>query len=780
MSMSVQWRIVVDSVTRPHKTINFDRKLKLESPTEFTATVKYDAENPIDFFDAVIIQRNYSGAGWVTEWKGFIESIELAWSEDGRVWNIGGRDINVILWKKYSEDFSNMQEGTLGFFGQVNINELLKFLLRTPKSDDVYDFPNNKEGWGIDSSRILEVSADRNDGYGDPEYTILRRKGLGWRNSGDPYSLETVVIGSVICGTVEKEACSGKPKWSTHGDSPYLDNDDDTDYIYSGTEYAEAQFHFNNMVAADATGINWVYLTIVWKPDVTWWWWIQAECKVYVSWDGGTSWGYVGNFGGRNNPSTSNPWRHYSYDVTNYFNDVSKLKSNNACVKVVNASGSLTTFITQAELDITYVKGGTQEKYEGFGLSFGEKLNITGIYVESRADNESYPRNYKIVSYDSTVHGFDEDWDHGPKSCWFRLSNSGYTSPVPSDIGKMVKKNGVNFGTLLWYDNDYEGQKYWWTDNSDSSCLTIGEGDSMTVNCGIGSATATGWAVMSSGPFWGGHMYLTGDQSEYLVHEQYQNENAYFYWDYTTITGNPVSDFICKWGFEFTHCDEHTHALNMCIMTNNLENLKTMYDTSGHYYVGVVMKNDGSKKVRIESKDSSGMHYSDWSDSLSDSTDYYCKFTRVGTTCTLRIYTDKALTDDTLFYEGSTTNNTSTFQYRMASVTWMDLGYPSTPDFSESFESLLWADDFTRTGGTGEVERLTDGAPDGTYMIRFILDETEDFYLEKEFTASELNQAMIDFWTKLPSPDSEAINTNLAVDTWSFVHSDWTHVDTEP
>lgn len=769
MTMTATWTIEVGGVSRPYKTFNFARKVKMDAPTEFTATVKYDSGNPVDFFDLVNIKRNGT-----VEWKGFVESIETSWDEQARYWIIGGRDITVILWKKYSEDFSNFHEGTEGFFGSVNINELLKFLLRTPKSDDVYNYPNNKSGWGIDISKILEVTADRNDGYGDPEYTILRRRGLGWRNSGDPYAGSEMLVGSVVCGT-GGGACDSKPQWTPHGSTPYLDDDDDTNYISAGTALAEAQFKFANFSPVDGTGVTWVYLTISWKPDTTWWWWIQAKTRIYVSWDGGTTWGFVGDFGGRNSPVGSNPWRHYSWNVSNYFNEISKLKSDNARLKLVNASGSLGMNITQAKLDVTYVKGGDQEKYERFGLSFGEKLPITGIYFESRADNESYPRNYKVSTLNDEVTGFkrdETDWDYGPLTLWFRLKAAGYVNCVPSDIGKMVKKNGGNFGILLDYDNT---NRYWYTDNYSGE---TSDGDTMTINCGTGAGEADGWWTKNyAPPCWGTNLYLTGSQWEFLTNKQYQNAICYYYWDYD-ISGSPISDWNHKFGIEIGHTDPHDYAFIAYCMTNNLEDYKTMID-SNHHRVAVRIRNDGTNsKLRLETYDSAGLHYSAWSNALNTggAVHYYLNVRRVGTNVYLWVYTDKAMSDENLWYSsGAVQCNTSTFQYRMAVVSYNGLEFTS-PVFTHSFENAGWAADFTRTGGSGTAARdnVVAGIPDGSYALKIDLDQGEDYYVEKEFAEGVMNQAMVDLYVRLPSPDNEAVNNTYYPDAWVAVNNDWT------
>jgi len=380
------WTIEVGGTARPYKSIDFERRLKRKSPTKFRALIQY--YSGIDYFDLVQIKRDGT-----VEWKGFVETIKIEWDEDGRYLNINGRDTTVILWKKYIENFSNMHEDTAGFFGQVEANELVKFLLRTPKSDSVNDFPNNKEGWGIDNSKI-SCSATRTS-VGDPNWTILRRRGFGWRNTGVPYNPTSLDVDGII-----------SIAWSVAGAYPYLDAEDDANYIYSNTVDQEGIFTFSN-IDINATNINETTLYVAWKPDRTWFPWDSTNCEVWISPDSGTTWIYIATFGGRSSPWYSNPWRRWSWDVSQYLDTVSKI--NVARVKFINKSSALTTYITHAYLGVSYQTGGDQNVEDKFDITFPSET-IMGVYIESRMDNDSYPRNYKIVTVDEEKEDFDTDY----------------------------------------------------------------------------------------------------------------------------------------------------------------------------------------------------------------------------------------------------------------------------------------------------------------------------------------------------------------------------------
>jgi len=385
------WTIEVGGVARNYRRIKFQRKLETNKPAIFEATIKFDAG--VAYWDLVEIKRDGT-----PEFKGFVEIIDIRWDEVGRYLYISGRDTKVILWKKYSDNFSNMHEDTKGFFGRVKAQDLITFLLRTPKSDfDPDAYPNNKEGWGMDVSRLHDFTAVRTS-VGDPNYTKLRRRGYGWRNSGNPFASEVDVVDAEI----------SRSNWTANGAAPYLDDEDSVNFIESNTADGTAIYSFEDLPAT-ATSVERVHMTVVWRPDQTWWFWINSECDVYISDDAGTTWYYVGAFGGRESPIKPNPWRHFTFDISSRINTVAKV--DDCRVKFVNKSTSLTTNITQAYLSVGYTASGTQEVYDRFDIPF-ETETIAGIYVESRMDDESYPRDYEIVTVANTkddLSGYTEE-----------------------------------------------------------------------------------------------------------------------------------------------------------------------------------------------------------------------------------------------------------------------------------------------------------------------------------------------------------------------------------
>ena len=380
----------IGGISRKYNKIpQYERQLKTDNPTTISLTVEYDDDNLIDFWDVIEIKKN-----GVSEWKGFVEGIKITWDEDGIYYALTGRDSSLILWKKFNENFVNMHEGTNGFFGQVNATELVRFLLRCPKSDPVNTYPNNKSGWGIDASRILSVQAFYADltkkSYGDPEWTFLRKRGLGWKNNGE---LSNVDLDTNAIGTVQ---------WETHGSSPYLSDEDDINYIKShGILDEYATFRLDNLTN-DATTLKDVKLVVAWRPDDSWWNWIKSDCYVYLSKDGGTEWTFIGNFQGKGAVFWTEEWWHYVFPIPlTFFSSLDDLRNDNLWVKFVNKSTSLATNITKVHLSVIYEEHGTQAIGDEIDIVF-ETDTITGLYMESRADEQSYPRNYGIVKVTDT------------------------------------------------------------------------------------------------------------------------------------------------------------------------------------------------------------------------------------------------------------------------------------------------------------------------------------------------------------------------------------------
>jgi hypothetical protein len=406
----------------------------MDASPEFTAQIEY--ADDVNYNDAVDIKRDGT-----TEWKGFVEDIDIVWDAEGRYLNLGGRDTSYLLWRKYTENFTDMAEDTEGFFGSVNSSELIEFLLRCPCSDlptdgDGIEFANNKQGWGIDVSRIRNVEAYQTS-YGDINWAFLRKRGLGWRNVGDPYATVVKTVDGVISCT-----------WDTVGTTPYIEDttgaDWDTNYIKSHTGVNDtAEFSFTNFSAENPRGINDCRVVVVWKPDQTWWSWIHSNCEIQIWVASQSAWLTIGRFGGKGATWwATNPWRTAEFDLRYVLTTVADI--NAAKVKFIELSGDLSTYIANAHLSISYVAGGSVSVNDWVEVSFEEE-DIVGVYIESRMDDDSYPKNYKISTRTTqeTFADFDETdpnthivLSDGDKQCDF----DSYTN----ESAWLVKDYGAN------------------------------------------------------------------------------------------------------------------------------------------------------------------------------------------------------------------------------------------------------------------------------------------------------------------------------------------------
>lgn len=218
------WTIEVGGSSRRYSKIDFDRSLGMD-PTEFTATVEYNAG--ISYFDTVAIKN-----GATTEWYGYVETITPAWDKDKLVLKLWGRDRLVILWKKFTERFSDSRLD--GFFGSTDPAKLIYFLLRCPISDAPTTSSLSKIGWGLDPSDWA-CSGIRTSTAHDPDWVWQRRQGLAWE------------LGPVYKGHAEKitswTATTDQWAVSAGAKGTIMDDDDYTTYI---------QAKYYTLLAADA------------------------------------------------------------------------------------------------------------------------------------------------------------------------------------------------------------------------------------------------------------------------------------------------------------------------------------------------------------------------------------------------------------------------------------------------------------------------------------------------------------------------------------------------
>jgi hypothetical protein len=441
------WSIQLNGVTQSWKTLEIHRKLVLNTPTTFSATIAYSSG--VHFMDVVTILRDN-----IIEWKGFVENIDAMWDNNGQYLNISGRDITLILWKKYCDDFSNFAQKTAGFFGTVDPVELLMFLLHTPKSEigpaiySSYDidgepsvdsklisgYPYNKEGWGLDFSSSLGTPIAYLNGHsggadskGNPAWAIARQRGYGWFNSGKP-SITSVPYPS-NAGTVISIYGTPDSVWSTHGSSPYINGTPNlqsySNYVSStvaGTVSTPQNIIFN-MNPFDFTGIDVQSITITvtiqpnsilsYNPNATvnvsLWLdsiqtWIPCAVNVGLSWNNG-SWitqtidisqsvlQYLVDL------ESSNLRIKITSPITSYTDTYSNYGCKVSVVKLTAITSSSSGKQTSGDYFMIPIKGTYWQSNSGPALTYP---TITALYFECRQDTSTYPRNY-TVEYTTNV-----------------------------------------------------------------------------------------------------------------------------------------------------------------------------------------------------------------------------------------------------------------------------------------------------------------------------------------------------------------------------------------
>lgn len=663
--MAKTWTIHVGGTVRKYKRIEFNRKLETKSPADFNAKIQYSAD--VDFFDLVEIKRDGT-----VEWRGFVETIDIDWDDQGRYIDIAGRDTSVILWKKYCEGFTEMDKTYGGFFGQVSAVELIKFLLRSPQSDPVSDYPNNRQGWGMDTSKFSGFNAYRTSA-GNPNWTRLRKRGYGWRNSGTDFNVDTLEADSAVSNN-----------WSTAGAPPYLTIKDDANYIHSAVVDQSSEWNLENL-GATASGFDEVKLKMWWKPNVTYWWWIKSDCDVYLWIASESRWQWLFNITGRDYGG-DHGWRYLEFDVGFLLDGVSDV--NSAKVKFINRSGDLSTKITYCALGAIYSTSGTQHITDFFDINFANTVDVVGVYVECRKDDGTYAKNYKIV----TVLDDLEDW-----------------------------------------------------------------GDYIEVDPNT-------------------HITLE-DSDRRINHDNYQDETAYLYLDYGV---DGLDNFDHIFSFKITSSESHPYAFIPWMVSNNLEDAKTAIDTAGHYFAFLGVNSDnGTYNTFVQVKDSGGIGTSGNNPNISLNTTYYCRVIKDQGTDKMEfyIYTSEDMeVENLLWSETFTIDDGLDFRYRFQAMTYNGLEWGER--FDDSFENTLG--NWTRSGGTATSSFVTSSPTPahGTYAWKLVCDADEDYYVEKEITEADL--VRVRWYNYLPSPPSEAVNTDLVVNGWTFVHNDWTHVNTSP
>lgn len=382
IAIAKRWTVSISGTDYPYIDIDFEKVHPSPNPDIFTVTLS--GKKSLTFFSAISIKKDN-----VQRFYGYIEKINYEMGEEGINTIIGGRCRKVILWKKWTERFTDTRIS--GFFANVYPKELIMFLLRCPVSEvpDTEsgeswegDFPRQKIGWGINSDS-WGCTANVSSIGTEPDYVKLRLVGFYWRNRGTPSTIEIDDVAGVNDGPM------GWTEVGAVGHNCIVrPDDDDTTYI-RGTAVNQItwDYTFTNLpVTADT--INSVEIIVRARKEVGGW---GADYRIEVRiWDGSSSTlaAYiVGN---------NQAYDDVRIDITDILDTPAKYDAAEVYF-TLKATGGTAVRITTCYMIVDYGDSGAQTLNDYFKINFGRTYDrVTGIIVQSRHTSNAYPRYYKI------------------------------------------------------------------------------------------------------------------------------------------------------------------------------------------------------------------------------------------------------------------------------------------------------------------------------------------------------------------------------------------------
>jgi len=376
--------LYVDGAEKKFISLTYEKSHPNPDPDTVEFRLTPEEAEGIESFDTIDIKKN-----GITEWYGFVEEITPEVGEDGLEYIIEGRCWKLIVWKKYTDRYQESREvgpenteGILesGFFGSVYPDELIKFLMRAPRSIHPKNYIRHKIGWGIPSDSwdcCANVTAD----CYYPEWVVLRYTGLAWRNRGgiDDYVTDTLVVDGFD---------STHTDWNTIGVQPWLNNDDEaTNEIFSPVPASigdkEGNFSFQNL-AADRLMIAQARLYI--KSSG-----VAVEIAVWLY--DGADWHKIGYI------DDHILYEYTIFNVRTILDTPTKVNAAKIMFECENITLMYSCHITYAYLEIIsgYSMGAYQHKDDWFIIDMKQSYDdVTAILLECRNNPEMYARNYKI------------------------------------------------------------------------------------------------------------------------------------------------------------------------------------------------------------------------------------------------------------------------------------------------------------------------------------------------------------------------------------------------
>jgi len=368
----------------PYISINFDKIHPKPEPDTFTVVL--NGKQSLGFFSPVSIRKDE-----VQRFYGYIENIDYEMSEGGVNTVITGRCRKVILWKKWTERFSDTRLS--GFLGKIYPEELVKFILRCPVSDVPeeehlweLDYPRQKIGWGINPRQwSMSCNPDPPAEGTDQNSCKLRVKGFYWRNRGNPTTISSYDVGGI----------QGGNSWGEFGAVGHncivRPDDDDATYIWTGNVGQMSWwYHFTNL-PANADTINTCKLHVRAKRIGGFWFAYGIQVLLWDNERGEAR--TVGYIVGNNTA-----YQDFTIDVTNVIDtpakfDATRVAFISSAIPFIGAMIRITT----AYMTVDYGSGGSQEVGDWFKVNLGKEYDrVTGIIIQCRHAANAYARYYKV------------------------------------------------------------------------------------------------------------------------------------------------------------------------------------------------------------------------------------------------------------------------------------------------------------------------------------------------------------------------------------------------
>ena len=392
--VSKRFSLLIGGIDTCYIDIHYIKSHPNPDPDTFEIRTLPECAEDVSYFDSVDIRKD-----GVTEYYGFIEEITPEVGEDGLEYLLTGRCWKLFTWKKWNERYQESREvgptdseGTIesGFFGNVRPDELIKFMLRCPRSIHPKYKLRHKIGWGI-PSQFWDACANLTGDCYYPQWVFLRYTGLAWRGRGGS---QNMVYDLLPVNAFD----STYTDFYTTGLQPWLDTDlptDDSHKVWLTRPpkamgiYKVGHFEFTN-IGGTRDFIYGVNLHIKYRGTVDEWE-FASWCKVYLY--DGITWHNIGFL------KRSHSYTYQTFNVMHILDTVAKINAAEIYFEFALVGLFNYLHITYAYLDVEASTLATDYQHidDWFIVDLRSGYDdVTAMLIECRNNPSMYPRNYKI------------------------------------------------------------------------------------------------------------------------------------------------------------------------------------------------------------------------------------------------------------------------------------------------------------------------------------------------------------------------------------------------